>query len=125
MFQARSPTSPPNLQLSPVTPRPLQQSTSGGTKFRFPDSAMLRMPAPRFQLGGRPSLGSRQISPSLSQTSSPSTHIPGGREQVIIVSGDGSQTVEEVLVEDNNNNNKSKSQKVNNVFVILPRSFIK
>ena len=44
----------------------------------------------------------------------------------MIVSGDGSQTVEEVLVEDNNNNNnKSKSQKVNNVFVILPRSFIK
>ena len=75
---------------------------------------MIRMPAPRFQLSGSPLTGGRQtnsVSPSLSQTSSPAFVTPERREQLVIVSGDGSQSVEEVVTEVNNNKRGSKTQR--------------
>ena len=119
------PRSPPLLSTPfeltlPVTSRPPIPSTPG-TRFRFPGSPMIRMPAPRFQFSGSSSTGGRQtnsVSPSFSQTSSPALATPERREQVVIVSGDGSQSVEEVVTEVNNNRG-SKAQRPKKVYYYI------
>ena len=114
------------------TSRPPTPSTSG-PRFRFPGSPMIRMPAPRFNLSGSPSTGGRQtnsVSLSVSQTSSPAFATPERLEQVVIVSGDGSQSVEEVVTEANNNITRgSKAQRAKKVYyymylVLLTSNFI-
>ena len=129
----RSPLLSTPLQLPlPMTSRPPTPSTSG-PRFRFPGSPMIRMPAPRFNLSGSPSTGGRQtnsVSLSVSQTSSPAFATPERLEQVIIVSGDGSQSVEEVVTEANNNITRgSKAQRAKKVYyymylVLLTSNFI-